>query len=317
VDLFVEKKGRRLRTHLRVLVTGAAGVLGTELCHVLRASRLEVLATDINRDRDITYLDVREDSEVSALVSKERPDLVMHLAAETDVDKCEIEVDHAYRTNTVGTWNVALACQKMDIPMVYVSTAGVFDGTKTEPYTEFDTPNPVNIYGRSKLQGEEHVKQLLSRFFIVRASWMIGGGPAKDRKFVAKIMKQLDAGAKELSAVIDKIGSLTYAPDFAACLSELVATGWYGTYHLANTGTCTRYEVARHVLDHLHRKDVVLNAVTSEAFPLPASRANSEMLRNYMLELRGMSPVRDWREALDDYLDRHFSYAKHVPESAF
>ena len=303
---------RTLTSNSKVLVTGAAGVLGTELCLVLKASGYEVLATDINCEKDVTYLDVRESSEVSTLVVRERPGLVMHLAAETDVDRCETEIDHAYRTNTIGTWNVTLACQRTDTTMVYVSTAGVFDGAKTEPYTEFDDPNPVNVYGRSKLQGEEFVKQLLSRFYIVRASWMIGGGRVKDKKFVAKIMKQLEAGAKELSAVTDKIGSLTYAPDFSKHLTELVGTGWYGTYHLANKGTCTRYDVARHVLDHLHRKDVILNPVTSEAFPLPAARANSEMLRNYMLELRGMNPMRDWREALDDYLDRHFSFAKHA-----
>lgn len=257
-------------------------------------------------------MDVRDAQQVIATVSGQQPNLVIHLAAETDVDRCEVEVDHAYRTNTLGTWNIALACQREDIPMVYVSTAGVFDGRKSEPYIEFDHPNPVNVYGKSKLQGEELVRQLLSRYFVVRASWMIGGGPMKDRKFVGKIIKQLDAGAKELNAVTDKIGSLTYAPDFSHHLVKLIETKHYGTYHLANKGTCTRYDVARHILDHLRRKDVVLNAVTSEAFILPASRANSEMLRNYALELRGMNTVRDWREALDDYLDKHYSHASHA-----
>ena len=297
---------------MKVLVTGAAGVVGTELCHVLKTVGFEVLPTDINSTEGATYLDVRDVQQVMSTVSGQHPDLLIHLAAETDVDRCEVDVDHAYRTNALGTWNIALACQREDIPMVYVSTAGVFDGRKTEPYIEFDDPNPVNIYGKSKLQGEKFVRQLLSRYFIVRASWMIGGGPTRDTKFVAKIIRQLDAGARELKAVTDKIGSLTYAPDFSAHLVELVKTEHYGTYHLANKGTCTRYDVARHVLDHLHRNDIVLKAVTSEAFILPAPRANSEMLRNYALELRGMNTVRDWREAVDDYLDKHFSHASHA-----
>ena len=158
-----------------MLVTGASGVLGTELCKVLTTAGHRVLRTDINCPEGVTHLDVRNTSEVIAVVSREHVGLVIHLAAETDVDRCEIDVDHAYRTNTLGTWNVALACQEEDIPMVYVSTAGVFDGAKNEPYTEFDHPNPVNVYGRSKLEGEKFVRQLLSRFFIARASWMIGG----------------------------------------------------------------------------------------------------------------------------------------------
>ena len=295
---------------LKALVTGAAGVVGTDLSEALARAHYKVLRTDLKHSEDVAYLDVRETSEVNAVVTRERPDLVIHLAAEIDVDRCEIEVDHAYRTNTLGTWNVALACQQQDIPMVYVSTAGIFDGTKSEPYNEFDHPNPVNVYGRTKLEGEKLVTQLLSRFFILRASWMIGGGPGKDTKFVGKIMKQLEAGARELYAVTDKIGSLTYSSDFSERMASLIQTECYGTYHLANKGTCTRYDVARHVLDHLGRNDVVLNGVTSETFTLPAPRARSEMLRNYALELRGMDSMRSWQDALNHYLDKHFAYGK-------
>lgn len=288
-------------------MTGAAGVVGTDLSQTLKTMGFDVLRTDINREKDVSYLDVRDSSGVLAFVGRELPDLVVHLAAETDVDRCQIEVDHAYQTNTLGTWNVALACQREDISMVYVSTAGVFDGCKPDPYVEFDSANPVNVYGRTKLEGERIVRQLLSRFFIVRAAWMIGGGPAKDRKFVAKIMKQLQAGAQELNAVTDKVGSLTYSQDFSKCLVDLVKTELYGLYHLANKGTGTRYDVAKEVLEYLGRNDVILNPVTSEAFALPAPRARSEKLRNYALELRGMDRMRDWREALHDYLEKDFS----------
>jgi dTDP-4-dehydrorhamnose reductase len=297
---------------LKALVTGASGVLGGYLCEALKANRYEVVPTDINCNAEAAFLDVRDASQVAAFVGRERPDFVMHLAAETDVDRCQVEADHAYRTNALGTQNVALACQKENVQMVYVSTAGVFDGAKTEPYTEFDAPNPLNVYGRSKLEGERFVSQLLFRFFIVRAAWMIGGGIPKDKKFVAKIVRQIDEGSKELNAVSDKVGSLTYALDFSAALVKLIETRWYGLYHLANKGNCTRYDVARQVLNYLGRKDVILNAVTSDRFDLPAPRSRSEMLRNYMLELRGMDSIRDWREALNDYLKMHFSHAMRV-----
>jgi dTDP-4-dehydrorhamnose reductase len=295
---------------LKALVTGASGVVGTDLCQVLEQGGHKVVRTDLSTAEKAQHMDVRDASEVGNTVKRERPDWVIHLAAETNVDRCELEVDHAYRANTLGTWNVALACQREDIPMVYVSTAGVFSGTKTEPYTEFDEPNPANVYGKSKLQGERLVRQLLSKFFIVRAAWMIGGGSVKDKKFVGKILEQLDTETKSLKAVNDKIGSITYSLDFSVCLAGLIETGMYGLYHMANKGTCTRYDVARHVLDYLGRNDVDLASVTSDSFVLPAPRARSEMLSNYALELRGMNTMRDWREALNDYLEKHFSSYK-------
>ncbi len=286
--------------------------MGTDLCDVLKSAGYEVCQTDMNLEPGIIHLDVRDIMEVRSVVSNEHPRVHYSSAAETDVDRCQIDPDHAYRTNTVGTWNVALTCQKENIPLVYVSTAGVFDGEKAEPYVEFDEPNPVNTYGKAKLEGERLVARLLSRYFIVRAAWMIGGGAAKDKKFVGKIMKQIDAGAKELKAVNDKIGSITYSLDFSRCLADLIKTDFYGLYHMANKGTCTRYDVARHVLNYLDRNNVKLDSVTSETFTLPAPRARSEMLRNYMLELREMDTMRDWRDALNDYLETHFSQFKHA-----
>lgn len=295
---------------LRAIVTGAAGVVGTDLCGILKDDGYDVIQTDCVSG--ITHMDVEDSLEVNRAVSKTKPDLVIHLAAETDVDRCETDVNRAYKINTLGTWNVALACQKKNIPIVYVSTVQIFDGAKTEPYIEFDPPNPIHTYGRTKLEGERLISQLLSRFFIIRAAWMIGGGRAKDKKFVGKIITQLDAGAKSLKAVNDQVGSITYSLDFSRCLANLVKTEYYGVYHMANTGTCTRYDIARHILTHLNRNDVTLEPVTSEAFRLPANRAKSEMLRNYALELRGMNTMRDWREALNDYLDKEYSSLKHA-----
>ncbi len=202
-----------------MFLTGASGVVGSEMRPILIREGFDVSSIDIRAAGDVRFLDVRDGAQVNEFVQEAEPDIAIHLAAEIDVDRCEIEPDHAYRTNTLGTWNVALACQRCNIPMAYVSTAGVFDGMKSEPYTEFDSPNPVNVYGRSKLEGEKIVQRLLSKFFIVRAAWMIGGGPTKDTKFVGKIISQLKDGTKQLRAVNDKIGSLTYALDFSECIS--------------------------------------------------------------------------------------------------
>lgn len=291
---------------MRILVTGAAGMLGSTLCPILKEKGHEVYATDVDRsDEGIEYLDVRNHKQVKETIEKIKPDIIMHLAAETDVDKCELEPDHAYLSNTIGTQNVALICQKHDIEVVYISTIGVFDGDKPEPYTEFDEPNPINVYGRSKLEGEKIVQNLLKRYYIVRAGWMVGGGPGKDKKFVAKIIKLLDKTG-ELKVVTDKIGSPTYTVDFSRCLADLIETGYYGLYHCTNEGYASRFEVARKTVEFLGRSDITIKPVSSAYFPLPAPRARSEMSKNYKLELLGMDRMRHWEEALKEYVTKYW-----------
>jgi len=288
---------------MKILVTGAAGMLGSSLCPILTQSGHEVLATDLAAvDDGIESLDVRRYKQVEETVGKIRPDIVMHLAAETDVDKCEIEPDHAFLTNTIGTQNVTLACQNRNIVMVYISTIGVFYGDKPEPYTEFDTPNPINVYGRSKLEGEKIVQNLLSRYYIVRAGWMVGGGPKRDKKFIGKIIKQMKE-TNVVKAVNDKIGSPTYTVDFSRCLTDLIETGYYGLYHCTNKGYGSRFDVAKKIVDFLGRSDVTVEPVGSAYFPLPAARARSEMSRNYKLELLGKDTTRNWEDALKEYID--------------
>ena len=285
---------------MRILVTGSAGMLGSALCPELEKKKHFVFDTDITLEGS-KYLDVRDYQQVRKKVEETKPDIVMHLAAETDVDKCELEPDHAFLTNTIGTQNVALVCQKQKIEMVYISTIGVFYGDKIEPYTEFDEPNPINIYGKSKLEGEKIVQNLLHRYYIVRAGWMIGGGPKRDKKFVGKIIK-LTNETNCLKAVNDKIGSPTYTFDFSRCLADLIQTGFYGLYHCTNKGYCTRYDVAKKIIELLGKPNIKVEPVSSAYFPLPAQRARSEMSRNYKLELLGLDKTRTWEEALSDYI---------------
>jgi dTDP-4-dehydrorhamnose reductase len=282
---------------MRILVTGAAGAVGSYVPSVFDDA--ELILTDIRGG--LRELDIRDPRAVSAAVTELKPDLVLHLAAATDVDACERDHDHAFATNAIGTQNVALACRDAGCELVYISTAGVFWGDKPEPYTEYDEPGPANAYGHSKLAGERYVTAMLDRFYIVRAGWMVGGG-GLDKKFVGKIAEQIRAGRTELKAVDDKFGSPTYAPDMLRLIKRLLGTGYHGLYHGVNRGTCTRYDVALELRSILERPDVTIEPVSSAFFPLPAPRARSEAMRNYKLELLGLDESRPWQDALREYV---------------
>lgn len=258
----------------------------------------ELVLTDIAAG--FLSLDVRDPAAVRAAMADLRPDVVLHLAAATDVDRCEQEPDWAFHSNAIGTHNVALACQAAAVPLVYVSTGAVFAGDKLEPYIEFDVPRPANVYGVSKLAGEQAVAALLQRYYIVRAGWMFGGG-GRDTKFVGKIVRLILEGRTRLEVVDDKVGSPTYAKDLLGAVRSLLDTGWYGLYHVANAGACTRVQMALALRDVLGRGDVTIAPVSSARFPLPAPRGRSEALRNLKLELLGMK-VRRWEEALHEYV---------------
>ncbi len=285
---------------MRSLITGAGGMLGSALCPVLSSNGYEVLPTDINTTNSkAELLDVRDFKNVKITIDKKKPDIIFHLAAETDVDKCETEIDHAYMTNTIGTENIALICQEYDIPMVYISTCGVFDGKKKGAYNEFDKPNPISVYAKSKFEGENIVRNLLRRYFIFRAGWMIGGGK-KDKKFVAKI-GELTKTKKTLTVVNDKKGCPTFTKDFSEAILKIIDLGRYGLYHVTNKGSASRYDIACKIVEYLGRNDIIVKPISSAAFPLPAPRPDSEVVDNYKLELLKIK-MRTWEEALKDYL---------------
>lgn len=281
----------------RLLVTGANGMVGSYVKGVFHD--FELLLTDI--EGGMERMDVRDPSAVFKGVEEFKPDIVLHLAAATDVDQCEIDPDWAYCTNAIGTQNVALACQKYNKLMIYISTAGVFQGDKQEPYTEFDDANPVNHYGISKLAGENIVQSLLHRYFIIRSGWMIGGG-RKDKKFVSKIIK-LMRKYESVRVVNDKFGNSTFAKDLLSGTLKLIETEFYGLYHMANTGSSSRYDVALEIKKILKLENIKVEPVSSSYFPLPAVRSRSEVMRNYKLDLLGMNNQRSWQEALREYLE--------------
>ena len=303
---------------MKILVTGAAGMLGSSLVPTLTDAGHDVVATDIDmsdprpwaaRGPRLQWLDVRQRVEVKDCFSSVRPDLVLHLAAETSLEISDIDPDHAYLTNTIATKYVALQARAAGIPMVYVSTAEVFDGTKTGPYTEFDWPNPVNTYGASKYDGELIVASTVEEHYIVRAGWMVGGGAAKDHKFVSRIVSQLRDGAQTVYAVTDKVGTPTYTPEFSRCLLGLLESGLFGLYHMACGGEASRYDMAARILEVLGRTDVELVGVGSDHFAEEffSVRPNSQIMRNMVLDLQGMNTMPDWREALEEYLRTEFA----------
>lgn len=298
---------------MRVLVTGSGGMLGSALVPALLEAGHEVRATDVRllgqrlwgaEGPAMEELDVRSPAKVEDWIRRTRPQVVAHLAAETDLETCEADPQHAYATNTEGTRNVVRATATAGARLVYISTAGVFDGEKTEAYTEDDPPHPINVYGRSKFLGEGLVMEHLTSFHIVRAGWMVGGGD-RDHKFVAKILNQLRAGARTVYAVGDKLGTPTYAPDFSRCLVRLIETGESGLYHMACQGSCSRYDVARKIVQVLGLEDAVdVVEVTSDFFAeeYSAPRPRSEMMLNTRLDRLGLNTMRPWEESLDEYL---------------
>jgi len=274
---------------VKVLITGSEGQLGKDLVRML-SDEHELFPFDL--DMDVTILDG-----TMKTVTTISPDVVIHAAAYTDVDGCELNPDLAYKVNALGTQNVALACQRCGAAMLYVSTDFVFDGKKREPYLEFDEPNPLSVYGRSKLAGERYVTSLLDRYYITRTAWLFG---KQGRNFVKTILK-LAEEREELTVVDDQVGSPTYSLDLAKTIAELIKTGWYGLYHTTNSGSCSWFEFAKKILEYADKRGVKVSPITSEELSRPAPRPAYSVLKNYCLELRGIQPLRHYEEALRDY----------------
>jgi dTDP-4-dehydrorhamnose reductase len=289
---------------LKILITGCGGMLGSAMYPTMRAFGHDVRATDLIADEDwLRQLDVRDEAAVAREIEDFRPDAVYHLAALTDLEYCETHPVDAAATNAEAPATVARLCAANDLLLVYISTAGVFDGAKPVPYDETDTPAPLMVYGQTKLDGERAVRSEHGRSYVVRAGWMFGG-ERKDHKFVSKIAAQLREGATEIRAVDDKFGTVTYTKDFAANLQALIESDQYGTYHMVCEGPCSRFDVAQEIVNVMGYPDVSVTRVSSDFFDAEyfAPRPRSEMLVNRALKEAGLNRMRPWKEALRDYL---------------
>ena len=292
----------------RVLITGSGGMLGSAI-HPYFQQHFDVRATDkIVKAPWLEQLDVRDEVKLRRVFDDFQPDLVLHLAAETDLEFCEANPEIAAEVNAYATSRVAELAEKRGCTLVYISTAGVFDGHKETFYTEEDIPRPIMVYGQTKLDGENYVRSICRKHYVVRAGWMVGGGFHTDHKFVFRIIEQLTEGRKVIHAVDDRLGTPTYTEDFARTLFALLGHEAYGTYHMVCAGSGSRYDVAREVVRICGLTDVEVKPVDSEFFreQFPAPRPRSEMMRNANLEKLGINLMRHWTIALRDYLEREY-----------
>jgi len=282
---------------MKVLVTGANGQLGSDLCKVLRDFELIPLT-----DKDIEISDM---SSVKQAFSKYKPDIIINTAAFVRVDDCEDEKDKAFSVNALGARNVAVVAQELGARLVHISTDYVFGGEaepRTTPCTEFETPVPRSIYGKSKLGGENLVRHFCLRHFIVRTSGLFGvaGSMGKGGNFIETMLK-LAKERDELGVVDDQVFSPTYTRDLAGKIVQLMTTDCYGIFHITNRGACSWYEFTKEILKLAGIKTRVV-AISSDQYPQKARRPAYSVLDNYHLRLLGMDDMRPWQGALRDYL---------------
>jgi dTDP-4-dehydrorhamnose reductase len=284
----------------RVFVTGGRGMLGASLVDAL-AKTGRTVCGDLAGG---TRTDVADWPAIERAVEASRADAIWHLAAATDVDRCELEPSWAFRVNGLATENLARLSKRLSIPIVYVSTSAVFGSHRGVVHSELDAPSPANVYGRTKLYGERAVEALAGDWYILRAGWMVGGWE-RDKKFVYRIVTMITGGKSEVRAVDDKYGTPTFTDDFSRKAIELVDQGRFGTWHVVNRGHASRYEMARVIIDAMHvTGKVALLPVGSAHFPLAAPRAGSEMIEAAKLEALGLQDLPPWEEALREYVSR-------------
>lgn len=273
---------------MKILVTGCNGQLGREIAK--QGSTHELILTDMHN------LDITDGKAVRALFQEVKPEAVVHCAAYTNVDGAEADEDSAFRVNAIGPQNIAAACLDVGARMVQVSTDYVFDGESNTVYREFDKVNPQTAYGRTKWQGEELVRQILGRHYIIRTAWLYGDG----NNFVRTMLKLAETN-DTLRVVHDQVGTPTSTVDLAKSIYALLGSDAYGTYHGTCQGQCSWYDFACEIFRQAG-KDIKVVPVTTDEFPRPAKRPKYSVLDNHMLRMTVGDPMRDWQEALKEYL---------------
>ena len=292
----------------RIYIAGCGGMLG-EAFYAQFKGEFEIKCTDKDVNADwLSFLDFRDFDAYKKEVEEFAPDYLFHLGAYTDLEFCEQNADDTYMTNTLAVENAVFLANQLDIPILYISTAGIFDGKK-DLYDDWDQPNPLGVYARSKYMGERYVVENAKRFLVCRAGWMMGSGPEKDKKFIQKLMKQLKDGKKELFIVNDKDGTPTYTHDFAKTVKELIKKEYWGLYNCVCGGQTGRLEVAQELIKLLGKEEEIkITPVESDYFKdvYFAERPASERLVTKKLELRGVNKMKDWRVALKEYLENYY-----------
>ena len=289
-------------------MAGSGGMLG-EAFYKVYCGRNTLKCTDKDVNVDwLSFLDFRDRDAYIRDVEEFKPDYLFHLGAHTSLEFCEEDPNDAYATNTLAVENAVHIANSMNIPLLYISTAGIFDGAQ-DTYDDWDDPNPLGHYARSKFMGERYVSQNCRQHLVCRAGWMMGGGPAKDKKFIQKLMAQVKAGKDELFVVDDKLGTPTYTHDFARNVELLLGHELWGIYNMVCGGITGRLEVAQELIKMIGRESSIkVTPVHSDYFAKEyfAARPPSERLITKKLELRGLNIMRDWRVCLEEYLKDYY-----------
>jgi len=292
----------------KIYIAGCGGMLGEAFYHNFKDEFI-LKCTDIDVNEDwLEYLDFREQADYYNDVLDFKPNWLFHLGAFTDLEYCDLNEESTYKTNTDSVKNAVFIANNLNIPLLYTSTAGIFDGKK-EVYDESDKPNPMGHYAKSKFLGEEWVINNANNYLICRAGWMMGGGPKKDKKFIQKILQQIKDGSKELSIVNDKLGTPTYTHDFASNVKLLIENGERGLFNMVCGGLTGRFEVANELVQLLGLKDEIKiievdsNYFSKEYF---AERPSCERLINKRLDDLGLNVMQDWNVALKEYLNNYY-----------
>lgn len=277
---------------MKILVTGAKGQLGYDVCKVLLDRNIEHIGVDI-ADFDITDAVATE-----AYIKQYRPDAVIHCSAYTAVDKAEDEPELCYKVNVDGTKNIAQVCRQINAKMMYISTDYVFPGTGEHPYEVEDATGPLSVYGKTKLQGELAVKELVQKYFIARISWVFG---SNGNNFM-ETMLRLGKEREEISVVADQIGSPTYTADLAPLLCDMIATDKYGTYHATNEGYCSWAEFAEEIF-RVAGYPTKVKYISTEEYPTRAIRPKNSRMSKIKLEQKDFSYLNDWKSAVKRYMN--------------
>ena len=295
----------RISQERKVFITGCGGMLGKAVYERF-SPHCHVLATDIDVNEPwLEYGNIVDFQEILEKASEFGPDLLINLAALTDLEYCEKNHEITWKTNGLGAENMALISKRLGADHIYISTAGIFDGQK-EYYNDFEQPNPISVYAKAKYYGETIVEKMLDNYFVFRAGWMMGGGYGKDKKFINKIFKQILDGKKELDVVEDKLGSPTYTVNFADAMFKTVQTELFGVYNMVCEGGCSRYDVASEFIKLLGLENEINIKIVNSAFfanEYFGPRPNSEKLLNLKLSARGINFMKDWKKCLADYVE--------------
>lgn len=280
---------------MKVFLTGVSGILGTDICHQLMLANHDVLGFN---SQNIALADYHD---VEAKVNAFQPHVVIHCAAMTNVDLCEDDKETAYTINVTGTQNLAVATQHINAKLVYISSCGVYGNGKTTPYTEQDATNPQTYHHITKLEGEKMVQKHNPNYIIIRPGWLFGGTITHKKNFVEARRKEA-LNTPLLRSAADKVGSPTYTADLARQIIHLLNQDVTGVYNAVNEGCASRFDYVSEIIKQLNLSTKV-EPVNSNEFPRKANMPDNECLQNYNLSQKQYNQMRNWKEALHDYIN--------------